>query len=205
MKKGKFGIDLRFFAIVAFVFAFTGWTTALTLLLGYAILAEKDEWLSRQIMQATMLSLVVEIYKGIINLVKNFSGYTAPYLGYYDTEFSIGDTLTTWYLKITDIIGGVLAIVIAILVIVAIVNVKKGKDAGLPLFAGWACKAYGILPAAVAPPQYSQAQPQYQQPQQPAQQYQPQAPQYQQQPQYQPQQTPVAPTAPNDMNRPPNE
>ena len=61
MRKGKFNIVLPFYAIVGFVLAMLGQVLLCGLLLGFVLVAERDEWASRQCMQAFFLSLVMSI------------------------------------------------------------------------------------------------------------------------------------------------
>lgn len=68
MRKGKFGICLWFYAALAFVLAFLQQSMLCILLLGFVIVAERDEWTSRQVMQATFLCLLGSFISGVLNI-----------------------------------------------------------------------------------------------------------------------------------------
>lgn len=126
MGKGKYGIDLRFFAVLGFVFAFTGWTIPLVLLVGYAVLLEKDEWLGVQTLEALMLGLTLDVCGEILSISRGI------------ITFGV-------YASATYFIYALLQLVVAIFMLVGILNVAKRRDAGLPIFEKWAKGAYGII------------------------------------------------------------
>lgn len=169
MSKGKYGIYLWFYAVVAFILAFLGQTLLCGILLGFVIVAEKDEWLSKQVMQAFFLSLVSSVVSGVFSLIH----YSTPSIS---SEILYG-IHRIFYTGI-NVIESLVSILVLVLVIIALTKVTKGKDAGIPLLSKLADRAFHVVEKQVYPPQQYQ-QPQYQQPQ-----YQ-QAP-YQQQPQQQP-------------------
>lgn len=169
MSKGKYGIYLWFYAAVAFILAFLGQTLLCGILLGFVIVAEKDEWLSKQVMQAFFLSLLSSVVSGIFSLIH----YSTPSIS---SEILYG-IHRIFYTGI-NVIESFASILVLVLVIIALTKVTKGKDAGIPLLSKLADRAFHVVEKQVYPPQQYQ-QPQYQQPP-----YQ-QAP-YQQQPQQQP-------------------
>ncbi|MFZ2539071.1 MAG: hypothetical protein WAX04_09230, partial [Oscillospiraceae bacterium] len=130
MKKGNYGIFLTFYALLAFVLAFLGQTLLCGLLLGFVILAEKDEWASKQVMQAFFLTLFTSILSQALAMLNIFSGI--PFVGAIFATF-------------TGIITGLISFVILIFVIIAMVKVAKGKDAGIPVFSKLANRAFGIV------------------------------------------------------------
>ena len=166
MSKGKYGIYLWFYAAVAFILAFLGQTLLCGILLGFVIVAEKNEWLSKQVIQAFFLSLFSAAVSGILNLIH----YSAP---------SSLNSEVLYHIYIgTNVIESLVSILVLVLVIIALTKVTKGKDAGIPLLNKLADRAFNVVEKKVYPPQQYQ-QPQYQQPQY-QQQYQQQPPQYQQ-------------------------
>lgn len=72
MTKGKFGIYLWFYAVLAFLLVFLGQTLLCGLLLGFVIAAERNEWLSRQVIQAFSLSLAVSVVTGVLDIIQRF-------------------------------------------------------------------------------------------------------------------------------------
>ncbi len=177
MEKGKYGIRLGFYAVMGFLFAIFGYSTALVLLAGVVIVGEKNEWASRQVLQALFLhfaACIVDEFLGLFSFM-----YRIPIVG------------TGWGI-VSDVFTGLIDLAILVFAIIAIVNTAKGKEAGVPLASKFANWAYGIVVQKVKPvyqqPVYQQPmqqQPVYQQPVQ-------QQPVYQQPAQQQPvQQQPV--------------
>ena len=68
MQKGKFGIDLWFYAMLAFVLAFLGQVLLAGLLLGFVIVAEKDEWVIKPVMQAFGLAIFASVVGEVLDL-----------------------------------------------------------------------------------------------------------------------------------------
>ena len=170
MSKGKYGIYLWFYAAVAFILAFLGQTLLCGILLGFVIVAEENEWLSKQVIQAFFLSLFSAAVSGILNLIH----YSAPSSLNSEVLYHI---YRFFYIG-TNVIESLVSILVLVLVIIALTKVTKGKDAGIPLLNKLADRAFNVVEKKVYPPQQYQ-QPQYQQPQY-QQQYQQQPPQYQQ-------------------------
>lgn len=130
MRKGKFNIVLPFYAIVAFVLAIFGQVLLGGLLLGFVMVAEQDEWATRQCMQAFFLSLVTGI-TGIIQTV--FGGLSSvPIIGFV-------------FSGIITFINIAITVIVVIFAIIGLVHVCKGEDAKVPWFSSLAGKAYGAV------------------------------------------------------------
>ena len=173
MNKGKYGVCLWFYAALAFVLAFLGQTLLCMVLLGFVLVAEKDEWTSRQAMQATFLSLVVSLLRSVLGLFDVLQ--IIPVFGAL-----IG--------RVFGYIGDLVSIVVLVFVILALVRVVRGRDADLPLLSTLTDRVFGVVAQKV----YTQAPPTgYQPPYQAPYGQQPHAPQ---QP---PVQQPVQPQQPN--------
>lgn len=128
MKKGKFEIILSFYAVLAFILAFLGMQTLIFLLLGFVILAERDEWTVKQVLQALMLSIVSSIIYSIQNVLDIVT--LVPIIGnIINTGFSV--------------IVGLINVIVFIFTIIGILNVSKEKDANIPVFQNFAEWAYG--------------------------------------------------------------
>ncbi len=130
MEKGKFGIRFCFYAVLAFILAVLGYSTVLFLLAGVVLVVEKNEWATKQVIQAICLCIA----SGIINAI----------LGVFDFIYKIPFVGTAWGV-ICGLISGILGLLILIFAIIAIVNTAKGKDAGVPLAKKFADWAYGIV------------------------------------------------------------
>lgn len=129
MEKGKLGIRLGFYGVAAFVLAFMGWSTALFLLLGVVLVAEKNEWATRQVIQAITLCVAATLISSILSLF-NFIGYI-PVIG------SIWSTFKS-------VLNSLIDIAVLVFVIMGIVKNIKGQDAKLPLVSAVSDWAYGI-------------------------------------------------------------
>ena len=57
MTKGKFGLSPTAVAVIAFGFCALRQPQSVLLVAGFALLAEKDEWLNRQALQALLLAI----------------------------------------------------------------------------------------------------------------------------------------------------
>lgn len=148
MKKGNYGISFAFYATVAMIMAMLGWTTALMLLTGFVIVAEKDEWTIKQCLQA----VVVVLFKDIISIAISYLEKPFTWLGYvieYSEDTEGFFKFVTGYDKFWSFAQDVLFIVVLVFIIIAIFKVAKGKDAKIPvvdLFVNW---AYGVVLAKI--------------------------------------------------------
>lgn len=136
MEKGKLGIRLCFYGVTAFILAILGYSTLLFLLAGVVLLVEKDEWASRQVIQAFCLCVISSLIYDILGAFDFL--YNVPVLG------SIWGT-------IISVINGLISLVVFALCIVGILNNAKGKEANIPLASKFADWAFGIVTQKVAP------------------------------------------------------
>lgn len=173
MKKGKFGVCLWFYAVLAFVLAFLGQILLGALLLGFVIATEKDEWLTRQTIEALCLSIFSSVVGGVFSLLNQLVS-PIPFVG------STISTVFSW-------VEWLVSVAVLVFVIIGIVQTAKGKDAPVPGFSALAYKAVGMMkpkPVYQQPQYQAPVNGQYPQYQAPANNNQPQyqAPQYQQPP-----------------------
>ena len=68
MRKSNYGFNLWFYPAIAFVLAIFGQTLLCGLITIFAIAAERDEWTSRQTMEAFFLGLVNALVSVIVGL-----------------------------------------------------------------------------------------------------------------------------------------
>jgi len=100
MGKSKTGVNILFFALLAYVLVFFGNYQSLLLLLGFALIYERNEGLTFQISQVLVLRIVYDsvsifgnlIYKGfydfislfdsinLLNFISNFNKYVTSIL-----------------------------------------------------------------------------------------------------------------------------
>lgn len=135
MEKGQLGLRLSFFAVVAFFMAMFGQIVPLVLIVGVAIIVEKNIWLTRQVIQALCLSFfsyIVSYCLGILGIISSLGSYI-PVAG---ASISKG-----WNIFRIVVDTGV-DITVLIFALLAILRVAKGKEAKVPVankFANWAC------------------------------------------------------------------
>ena len=125
MKKGKFGLSLTAIAVIAFAFVVLRQPIAVLLVCGFALLAEKDEWLNRQTIQALLLMIVYYLADLVIGWI--FGGL-ATFFGWVKL-FRVASVMGT----IGSIVGTLLYLALAVFSVIAILNLLRGKDAGLPM------------------------------------------------------------------------
>ncbi len=162
MQKGKYGVCLWFYALVAFILAFLGQVLLGGLLLGFVIVAEKMNGSPVRLFRRSFLTIIVSVINAVLDLLNIFGN--VPIVG---TAIGV----------VFNVISTIVSIVVLVFVIIAMVKVVKGQEANMPLLSKLANRAYGIIEKKVytqaAPANYAQPQA----PQAPQVPVQPQAPQ----------------------------
>ncbi len=127
MKKGKFGLSLAAIAVIAFGFTALRQPTSVLLVCGFALLAEKDEWLNKQAMQALLLTIayyLAELVTGwIFGGLARFFGWVKLY-GAASAMGSAG-----------SFVGDILYLALIVFSVIAALRTLRGRDAGLPFIA----------------------------------------------------------------------
>lgn len=127
MTKGKFGLSFSAIAVIAFGFAALRQPQSVLLVVGFALLAEKDEWLNRQAMQALLLTIayyLTELVTGwLFGGLARFFGWVKLY-GAADAMSTVG-----------SYVDGALYLALIVFSVLAVLRVIRGKDAGLPFIA----------------------------------------------------------------------
>lgn len=136
MRKGNFGIRLAFYGVLAFALAYLGYSTLLFLILGVALLAEKDEWTVRQVLQAVVLCFISSIVRNVFNVLGIIGDI--PLLG-----------------NLWNVISGLFEAVVELIVLACavsgIIKNVKDQDADIPGAKALADWAYGVVKAKAAP------------------------------------------------------
>lgn len=154
MEKGKLGVTMSFYATVAFLLVIlTSNIIPVFLILGVTLVVEKNEWASRQVIQAIVLQFLSVVVSTVLNLFDGF--YRIPKFG------------TIWS-NIVIVVESVVALVVLVLGLIAVLNVSKGMEANVPIASTFANWAYGKTAAKPAYQQPVYQQPVYQQPVAPA-------------------------------------
>lgn len=130
MEKGKLGLRICFYTVLAFLIVGIGGSMMILFLLaGILLLVEKNEWGVRQLIQAIALDLVTSVVYSV--------------LGAFDFIYKIPFIGTAWG-GIHSLISSILAIVVFALCIVGILKNLKGEDAAIPIARKFADWAYGV-------------------------------------------------------------
>lgn len=124
MTKGKFGLSLAAVAVIAFGFAALRQPQSVLLVVGFALLAEKDEWLNRQAMQALLLTIAYYLAELVTGWV--FGGL-ARLFGLVNL-YGAASAMST----VDSFVGDVLYLALIVFSVLAVLRVLRGKDAGLP-------------------------------------------------------------------------
>lgn len=137
MEKGKLGVRLGFYGVLAFIMAYLGSYTALFILLAVVLVAEESEWASRQVIQAIGLCIADSLLGVILGVINSVRG---SLVNTFDFLYRVPGIGNGWSM-IYNLLSHAINIVILVFAILAIVNNVKGKDAKIPLaskFAAWA-------------------------------------------------------------------
>ena len=117
MRKSNYGFNLWFYPAVAFVLAVFNQTMLCGLLTVFAIAAEKDEWTSRQTMEAFFLGLVNALVSVIIRLFDIVTWI--PFLG----------------VGIKAVLGfcaSIIGLIVLLLAVLGVLRVSRGEEARIP-------------------------------------------------------------------------
>lgn len=151
MKKGRFGIVYAFYVVIAFIGVILKMPLLSGLVFGVALLAEREENISRRCLEAFLLSLVSAF---LVTIFSWLGGFAASLFFFFATPLSVLCT-------------GLSALVYAaavVLSIMAIIRAGRDGEPDVPFFSDLAYMAFGSRkPKAVpptAPPPFSGEYPQ---------------------------------------------
>lgn len=136
MKKGNLGIRLAAYGVIAFILSYVGSSTLLFLVLGVALLVEKNEWAVRQVIQAIVLCYIATIIRSIIGIF-NFID-AIPVIG------AIWDGLT-------GIVYSLIDLVVLACAVVGVMKNLKDEEADIPVARKVADWVYGVAAEKAAP------------------------------------------------------
>lgn len=158
MRKGRYGLVLCFYPILAFAAAVLRLPLLCALLFLIVIFVEKDEWAGRQTLQALALSVMVYFFTDIVPWAA--SSISLPFF-------------STVLVTVATVLSVIVYLAVIVFSVLGIVRVMKDQEANLPLLSDLAYRLYGQRKPKPAPGQYpppyngfqpGQAPPQYQQP-----------------------------------------
>lgn len=131
MQKGKLGICLWVYPLLAFLLAIFGQPLMCLVLFLFALGVEKNEWASRQTLQAFLLSLVSSLLNYVFGTI----------LGAITSIPFIGGVIDGFF----GIIEALISIVVLVFAIIGMVRVCKGNEANVPIFGSIANRAFGMV------------------------------------------------------------
>lgn len=130
MEKGTLGIRLCFYTVLGFILtAIGGGTLQLFLLTGVVLLVEKNEWATRQLIQATFLCLIDSVIANVLYEIGRL--------------FDSISLLRNIWDKAESFVLMVVSILVFALCIVGILKNLKGEEADIPVASKFADWAYG--------------------------------------------------------------
>lgn len=155
MEKGKYGVTLAFYGVLGFIFTLTGSTTLLILLTGVVLIGEKNEWATRQALQALMLSLTASI----ISVAFEVLGFL-DWFSWADYGTGLYSFYGVWN-RIQTVIFWALRVTVYLFALLGIIKNAKGQEANIPVYGKLANWAYGKVivkaqPVYVQQPVYTQ-------------------------------------------------
>ena len=126
-------------SVLAIILAYMGYTTLVFLILGFAVIALKDEELTKNILDVFLLTLVISIITSLLRTISNgiynfFAGIVSDaaldawYYGMARAFYSIG----TFIRKVFNFIIGLINLGELVLVILFLLDVIKHKNKGIP-------------------------------------------------------------------------
>lgn len=135
MEEKKYNISSGAIAILSFALIFFGFIEGALLLLGFSIIIQKDQWLTKQVLQALYLRIVYLVgilvvgwlFKGLLFILNLVDAYKAM-------ESAI---------KVQGFIEGAIYVAMFVLVVMGIMKILKGQDADIPIVNSFAGKTLG--------------------------------------------------------------
>ena len=119
---------------------------AVLLVLGFAILCEKDQWLTKQTLHAGYLLIGYQLITWAISAV---FGNLNKLLDLTDSNYSVISGLTgTW-----AFLNWAVGVWFFVYCLLALIQLISGKEIVLPGITGLVCKTMGIVPVPVYPTQ----------------------------------------------------
>ncbi len=155
MEKGKFGIRLAFYGVAAFALAIFGNYTALLLLAAATIFVEKDEWASRQVIQALCLYTLPYLVNAAFDVLGFFNWF-----GWSSNGIIYG--IYRGFSRVESIVSFIVNIAVILFAFMGIMKNAKGQEAGIPgaeKFAQWVYGKVAPKPVYVQQPMQPVQQP----------------------------------------------
>ncbi len=125
MTKGKFGLSPTAVAVIAFGFCALRQPQSVLLVAGFALLAEKDEWLNRQALQALLLAIAYYLAELVTGWICGGLAWLFGWVSLYSAAGAMG--------TVSSIVGGILYLALIVFSVLAVLRVLRGQDAGIPL------------------------------------------------------------------------
>ena len=89
MEKTKLGISVELMAVLAVLACYFGGYTGLFLVVGYILIAEKDEWLKKVAVKAAVITFGFAFISAVIYLIPNIVNFVDTILSIITIDFYI--------------------------------------------------------------------------------------------------------------------
>ena len=99
--------------------------TSVLLICGFALLAEKDEWLNRQVLQALLLSMAYFLADTVITWAFSIFSTFFRWINAYGAVNAI--------ISVSSFFSSIIYIAMLVFTVLAVIRVARGKDAKLPI------------------------------------------------------------------------
>lgn len=124
MTKGNYGIALPIVAALAFIAPIFSFHIPLFLILAYALLAEKNSWLTRQSMMALFVSLIMNF---LIMLTGGFFGAVSTFFRWVNL-FNV----SSFFSSAGGVVSSILSILLFAICVYGVIFSLKEKDVKIP-------------------------------------------------------------------------
>ncbi|MEG2769192.1 MAG: hypothetical protein RR902_00070 [Oscillospiraceae bacterium] len=132
MEKGKLGIKVWLWAALAFIIAYASGIVWSVVLLAFLLIAEKNDWLTRQAIEAVLMAVVFFAISTVLSLITSVNG----------TPSFVYDIVSYVRMPIT--------LIEVLFVVIAVIKVKRGEAANLPFIGSLADKILNITKETVS-------------------------------------------------------
>ncbi len=150
MDKGKFGLKLTTYAVVAFALALLGQMLLCGLLVYFVLVKEEDERAARQCLTAFFTSMAFWLLLAVWGLLSLLGGALMGAVNY---------RVSIVFFGLFTVLGSLALIALFVFIIIGFAGAAKGREARLPIFSALTDRAFGIVRPKPQPQPYPQAYP----------------------------------------------
>ncbi len=139
MEKTKLGLSTSMLAALAFLACYFGGFTPMILVVGYILVAEKDEWLRKNAVTAVVVTIAFSFLSSVIYLLPNLINLIDTGLGIFNVNFSI--YFITWAVNfVTTVLDLVEKVFFLLMTVLALAH----KTFDIPVLSDFIVKHLGV-------------------------------------------------------------